>query len=141
MAGLFDREERTKARGAGGPGAWKRRAFQHRVPLLTRPFRYASRRALYGRARIFGDRIELDEWGLLGFNRQAIPLESIAELNYHPLANGSNLTLVLENEEVIELRVEDAHLWREAFEHWISYRVLASAKFVGSPEAAADLSG
>ncbi len=119
----------------------KRSRFNHKVALLSKRFRYANRRTMLGQARLFGDRIELIVWGLLGRRKCVIPLVRILELNYHPLDNDNNLSIYLDTDEVIHLRMEDAHLWREHYERWLSYHVLASAKIMSEQEKASAISG
>ena len=115
--------------------------FVHRVPLLTRRLRYAGRRLRYGQAQLFGDRIELSGWRLHGRYHRSIPLYHVVEMTYHPLENEGNLTIHLDTGEVVDLHVEEAHLWRQHFESWLSYHVLASAKVMREPEKAAAIAG
>lgn len=111
--------------------------YDHRLPILVRPFRYAGRRTLFGRAHLFGDRIELRAWTTTGRKVRRVALDDVLEVGYHPLERGSNLTLFVEDGEPLDLYVEDAHLMREMLEGWLGYQVLASAKLLSADEAAA----
>lgn len=113
----------------------------HRVRLLSSYFRYADHRMLFGVARLFGDRIELASWELTGRKTRSIKLEHIAEMDYHLLKDGSNLSLVLDSGEVLNLRLPEAHVWREFFENWLRYDILPSAKLMGDADKALTLSG
>lgn len=115
--------------------------LHHRVQLLASRFRYAGRKALFGKARLYGDRIELASWHLLGLQTRSIQLDHVAHMDYHHLRNGSNLSVYLDDGEVLELELEEAHVWRQYFENWLWYEVLPSAKLTGEAEEALALSG
>lgn len=117
------------------------RPFRHRVCLLSSPFRYADRGGHFGRARLYGDRIELAAWHLYGRRTRVLPLDRVVELDYHPLREGSNVTVQLDDGETLPLRLDRAHVWREQFEHWLRYDVLPSAKLLQDPEEALTLAG
>lgn len=119
----------------------RRPVARHRVQLFSSSFRYARDLTLYGHAKLFGDRIELYSVGIHGLRRRRIGLDRVAEMDYHPLRDGSNLTLTLESGEVIDVKLENAHLWREFFEQWVHYSVLPSAKLLGGPAEVLDISG
>ena len=114
--------------------------YRHHVEVLANRFRYPNRSLLFGRARLFGDRIELSGWGLHGRHRQCIPLGLISTLDYHPLEDDANLTLYLATGDAVPLHIDEAHRWRETFEHWFEYAVLPSAKLLDDRQAA-DLAG
>lgn len=116
-------------------------SYLHRVPVLSSRLSYADRHVLFGHAHLFADRIELVEWRLAGRTLRRIPLHCIAHVDYHLLEQGSNLTLETMDGERLELCVDDAHAWREAFERWLDYQVLASAKLIGEADKAAALAG
>ena len=122
----------------GGSNRHKRTA---RVPLLSSRFRYARHPLRCGVARFYADRLELQSLHFNGFRRRTVLLISILDMDYHPLAEGANLTLHLDSDETISLHIKEAHLWREAFENWLNYQVLASAKLLGGPEKASSMSG
>lgn len=110
--------------------------------LLSNRFSYVGRHTLFGRASLFGDRIELRHWTWRGRCTRRILLTQILAMDYHPLDGSGNLTLVLETDEVLQLTLDEAHRWREHFEQWLSYAVLPSAKLMGGDrDKAATLSG
>jgi len=113
----------------------------HQVRLLSGHFRYAGRLTLFGVARLFGDRIELTNWGITGPRRRRIHLEDITEMDYHPLSEGSNLSIGLGTGEQVHLRLDNAHVWRDYYENWLRYDVLPSAKLIADPEEALTRSG
>lgn len=116
-------------------------AYPNHIQLLASRFRYAHKRLFIGKARFFGDRIELVGWSASGHEFRCIPLARLVDMDYHPLQDDANLTLHLDDEEVIAIRVQEAHLWREAYENWLRYEVLPSAKLLGGSEQAAALAG
>jgi hypothetical protein len=65
----------------------------------------------------------------------------VADVTYHPLVDGANLAITLDSAEVVHLHIEEAHRWREVFEHWLEYAVLPSAKFTSSLDEIAALAG
>lgn len=113
----------------------------HRVVLLQSRFRFANRFTVFGQARFYPDRITLRYGDVRGWHRLAFPLEQVADLDYHVHRGNGNLSLFLIDGTVHHLLVQKAHRWREAFEQWLHYRLLASAKFLGEADAATDLSG
>ena len=115
--------------------------FPHHVPLIVSRFRIPGRRFVRSRARLFGDRIELEGWTLRGRFYRCLRLASIAHLESHANADDPHLTLFLENEEVLHLYMDDAFKWRALFENWVRYDVLPSAKLVGGVDQAAALAG
>jgi hypothetical protein len=127
--------ERRQAPPAAGTG------YRHKVPLLSARLRYANRHLLYGQARLYGDRIELVGWSLGGRSKESIPLTRIVHVDYHPLREGSNLSVFLDDDRVLHLCVEEAHRWRQTYESWLSYHVLASAKVIGEQEKASAIAG
>ena len=116
-------------------------AHPNHIQVLSSHFRYAHKRLFFGKARLFADRIELMGWSRSGHHFRCIPLARLVEMDYHSLADDSNLTLHLDDGEEIAIRVKEAHRWREFFENWLRYEVLPSAKMVGGPEQAAALAG
>lgn len=117
---------------------------RHNIPILSSRFQYAARRPLlFGKATLYGDRIELIGWHWLDRIHQTIPLDRILQFDYHPLRGGGNLTLYLEGGEVLRLRMKQAHRWREQFEHWLRYDVHAPGKLMNleDPNQAASQSG
>ncbi len=115
--------------------------FRHKIPLHTSRFRFADRFSLLGKARFFPDRIELSAWSLCGRLARTLALVRIVHFEYHPLEEGSNITVYLDSGEVVRLYVDEAHLWRETFENWLSYHVLASAKVMDGYEKACSMAG
>lgn len=109
--------------------------------LLKSRFRFADRFMAFGRARFYADRITLRYVDLRGWHHLELPLEQVADLDYHVHQGGGNLSVFMIDGTVHHLLVQQAHRWREAFEQWLSYRILASAKFVGPADEATDLSG
>ncbi|HET6568799.1 MAG TPA: hypothetical protein VFG50_12605 [Rhodothermales bacterium] len=115
--------------------------YSHKVALLSCRFRLVDRTIFRGLARLFGDRIELEGWTWTGRFRRSIALARIAEMNYHPLDATGNLSLVIDEGTELNLVVEDAHRWRQAFEDWLRYHVLASAKFLQEKELVSAIAG
>ncbi|ARA92364.1 MAG: hypothetical protein D6685_01430 [Bacteroidetes bacterium] len=128
---------RSRPRRSGGDA----RLASHLL-LRSNRFRYAGRRTPFGRAYLYGDRIELHHWTWRGRCVRRIPLTQILDLDYHPLDGRGNLSLELERGGTLHLVLDEAHRWREHFEQWLSYTVLPSAKLLG-PEGdqAASVSG
>src|SRR5690554_5498561 len=71
----------------------RRSASRYRHRVRSNTFRYAGSRAGFGVAHLFGDRIELMSFELLGPRVRRIYLDSITHLDYHPLQDGGNLGL------------------------------------------------
>lgn len=115
--------------------------FRHKIPLLSGKFRYPGRHVLGGQATLYGDRIDLQGWGRTGRFQRQIPLVRLIDMDFHPLDKGGNLTLLLDNGEEVPLIVENAHRWRLAFENWLSYHVLASAKILPESDHAYAIAG
>ena len=114
---------------------------RHRIPLLSKKFRFADQHVFCGYARFFGDRIDLDGWRLTGRVQRRIPLARVVDIQYHPLDETGNLMVMLDDGEEVQLVVEDAHRWRLAFEGWLSYHVLASAKVLPERHLADAIAG
>jgi hypothetical protein len=123
------------------PGARNGNRHLHRIPLLISRFRYPGKRTLYGQARFYGDRIVLVSVHLTGLRKLSMPLLSVVDVDYHPLAEDGNLTIHLDSGAFVSLHVEAAHRWREQYENWLNYHVLASAKLMTEPEKAFTLAG
>lgn len=116
--------------------------YAHRVPMLTTRFRYANQGVLSGKARFYGDRIELTGWFADGrHGHRCIRLDEIASMTYHPLQDDANLTLHLMGGGVLRLHVRQAHLWRERYENWVRYDVLPSAKLLSGMDEVIALAG
>lgn len=115
--------------------------LRSRVLLLESRFQYAHRCSVLGRARLFASHIELTHWDVHGWHRRHIPLTHVAEVNYHALADNANLSVTLDTTEQVHLNIEEAHRWREVFEHWLEYAVLPSAKLTRSLDEVAALAG
>lgn len=115
--------------------------YNHKIALLSSRYRPAGGVMLGGRARLYGDRIELDGWRLTGRFKQCIPLVRIIEMKYHALDAKGNLSLFLDDNTELHLVIQDAHLWRQSFEGWLNYHVLASAKIISERDQASAISG
>lgn len=115
--------------------------YHHKVALLSSRFSLANEVLLRGRARLYGDRIELEGWRPTGRYKQRIPLVRIVEMNYHQLDATGNLSVLLDDGKDLHLVVEEAHTWRQAYENWLNYHVLASAKFMPEGDQAASIAG
>jgi hypothetical protein len=113
----------------------------YKIPILSGRFHFAGQRTVGGQARLYSDRIELEGWSLKGRFRHRILLVQIVDMHYHPLDQSGNLTMVLDNEQEMKLVVQDAHRWQMAFDNWLSYHVLASAKFIPEQEQAYAIAG
>lgn len=114
---------------------------RHHVALIASRFHFAHRRVFAGRARLFGDRIELTGWRLTGRYRRCIALQDIALLESYAHEKKAHLTLFLESDEVLILYMKDAFLWRALFENWVRYDVLPSAKLIHDVDEAAAVAG
>ncbi len=123
------------------PVAPRARNVENHVRLMATGFREAAHPLRFGMARLFGDRIELTSYRVLGPRTRRIRLDRIAQMDYHPLREGSNLSLYLVDGEVLHLRVGKAHAWRAFFENWLRYDVLPSAKLLRDPGEALAVSG
>lgn len=119
----------------------RRSASRYRHRVRSNTFRYAGSRAGFGVARLFGDRIELMSFELLGPRVRRIYLDSITHMDYHPLQDGGNLGLYLDSGEELHLCMRQAHVWREFYENWLRYDVLPSAKLMPDTEEALTVSG
>lgn len=117
------------------------RRYDHKIALLSSRFRLANDIVLRGRARLYGDRIELEGWHSTGWFKQRIPLVCIIEMNYHHLDATGNLSVLLDDGQELHLIVEQAHAWRQAFENWLKYHVLASAKIMQDREQVTSIAG
>lgn len=116
-------------------------AYPNHIQLLSSHFRYAHKRLFFGKARLFADRIELAGWSASGYHFRCLPLVRLVDMDYHPLTDDANLTLYLDDGEEISIRVQEAHRWREFYENWLRYEVLASAKLLGGPEQVTAVAG
>lgn len=124
-----------------GAAACDRPQYAHNVALIASRFHFPRRRVLFGKARLFGDRIELEGWQLGRRYRRCIPLAEIAHLESYAHEKNAHLTLFLDSDEVVILYMKDAFLWRTLFENWMEYDVLPSARLMQNVEAAAALAG
>jgi hypothetical protein len=115
--------------------------YDHKVALLSSRFRLANGVLLRGRARLYGDRIELEGWRPTGRFKRRLPLVRIIEMNYHQLDATGNLSVLMDDGSELCLVVEEAHAWRQAFESWLNYHVLASAKIMQEGDQAASVAG
>ena len=81
--------------------------------LLSSSFRYADRRFLFGRARLYWDRIELYGLHWRGLHRRTIALRDVLRLSWRTDSlRSANMTLYLRDEEPVRLWVEGAGLWK-----------------------------
>ena len=81
--------------------------------LLTSSFRYAERRFLFARARLYWDRIELYGLHWRGVHRRTVALRDVARLSWRTDSlRSANMTLHLHNDEPVRLWVEGAGLWK-----------------------------
>ena len=112
-----------------------------RVPILTSRFRFAGRRTIAGRARLYADHIELSGWEHFRHFRRRIPLGMVGAMYYHLRGHDGNLTLELMDGVTMHLLIEEAHRWREHYEAWLRYDTLPSAKLRSDPGESAALAG
>ena len=81
--------------------------------LLSSSFRYADRRFLFGRVRLYGDRIELFGLHWRGIHRRTIALRNVVRLSWRTdTERSANMTLYLHDDEPVRLWVEGAGLWK-----------------------------
>ena len=81
--------------------------------LLSSSFRYAGRRFLFGRARLYGDRLELFGLHWRGVHRRTIALREMVRLSWRTDSQRSaNMTLYLRDDEPVRLWVKGAGLWK-----------------------------
>ena len=111
-------------------------AYSQHGPLLSSRFHYFNRRVIFGKARLYGDRIVLTGWSFRGRHRRSIPFEKITHLEYHILPKGGHLTLFLPDDRVVSFFLQQAHQWRALFENGLRYDVWTSARLFDGPEEA-----
>ena len=81
--------------------------------LLSSSFRYAERRFLFARIRLYADRIELYGLHWRGAHHRTIALHDVARLSWRTDSQRTaNMTLYLRDDEAIRLWVEGAGLWK-----------------------------
>ena len=94
---------------------------RHRVQLLQTGFRYGDRAALFARARLYPDRIELTDWSLRGTHSRMIALSEVDHVEWTTSATDANATLVLAAGERVPLRLKQVSRWQQALEQRLSW--------------------
>ena len=133
-----------QARTAMKAAATSRRkpTYEHKLSLLSSPFKFDGGRHVWGCARLYPDRVELRGVGWDGRYRRSIPLVETIDMEYRPLPGGEGrINLVLETGEEVPLVVRGAQEWRQSFESWMSYHVLAGAKLLPEADLAVAIAG
>lgn len=91
--------------------------YQHKVVLLTSSFQYPPRRLLFGRARLYLDRIELTGWHVGEKYHQSIPLNEVCRIEWHlEAADGPNVIFHMEDGSSFPLILKQAALWKHTLE-------------------------
>ncbi len=91
--------------------------YQHRIVLLTSSFQYPSRRLLFGRARMYLDRIELTGWHFGEKHHQDIPLDEVCRIEWRLQdENGPNVIFYMEDGRSHPLILKNADLWKHTLE-------------------------
>ncbi len=91
----------------------KNRNTNSEHPLLSSRFRYADRRFLFGRIRLYRDRIDLFGLHWRGLHRRTIALREVARLSWRTdTERSANMTIYLRDDEAVRLWVEGAGLWK-----------------------------
>ncbi|QXD14204.1 hypothetical protein GQ464_012165 [Rhodocaloribacter litoris] len=92
-------------------------AYHHKIVLLTSSFQYPPRRLLFGRARLYLDRIELTGWHVGEKFHALIPLDEVCRIEWHLEGGaGPNAVFHLEDGRVIELVLKQGSLWKHTLE-------------------------
>ena len=101
--------------------------------LLSSSFRYADRRFLYARARLYADRIEFYGVHWTGVHRSTIALHDIARLSWRTDSQRSaNMTIYLHNDEAVRLWIEGAGLWKYQIDARLGKRLNVADELPGS---------
>ena len=94
--------------------------YTHKIELFSTRFQYADRRVLFGRARLFADRIELAGWNRDGSRRDVISFADIDRIEWAPEA-ATNAVLHLRDGQHVGLQLRNVFAWRKQLEghlHW-----------------------
>lgn len=108
--------------------------------LLSSGFRYADRRFLYARARLYADRIELYGVHWKGPYLHTIALRDIARLSWRTDSQRSaNMTVYLHNAEAVRLWIQGAGLWKYQIDALLGKRLNVADELPGlmTPASAA----
>lgn len=84
--------------------------------VLSSSFRYADRRFLWARLRLFEDRIEFVGLGWRGRHRRTLALKQVKDLRWWTGDGNVNFALLLHSGERIRLNVNAAGLWKHEVE-------------------------
>lgn len=86
----------------------------HTDVLRTSPFRYEHRRTLWGRARLYRDRLVFDSVHGTGVRRRVIRLEAVAAVTWLDgrRPGQANFVLTLHDGETVSLWIKSAGLWK-----------------------------
>lgn len=115
---------------------------KHPIPVseyrvLSSSFRYAERRFLFGRVRLYGDRIELFGLHWRGIHRRTIALRDVLRLSWRTDSQRSaNITLYLRDDEPVRLWVEAAGLWKYQIDARLGHHLNVTDDLPGSMTSA-----
>lgn len=106
--------------------------------VRTSRFKYADRRLLLARARLYVDRIELSGFGWRGRHRRRIPLRDVARVEWwSSVGSRVNLVVHLHEGDPVQLWVRGPGLWKYAIEERAPRLVDEEAPGVAAPLPAA----
>jgi len=99
-------------------------AYHHRIVLLATGFQDPDRYLLFGRARLFLDRIELSGWHFGERYQQVIPLDEVCHIEWNAgVVAGPNVVFCLGEDRQFSLSLKHIHTW----EHMLQERLQWSA--------------
>ena len=117
--------------------ASKTRQDQSGRVLLSSRFRYAHRRFLFSRARLYRDRITLWGLGWTGLHRRTISLRDVVRLNWRTDSHrAANMTIYLRDAEPVRLWVNGAGLWKYEVDALLGQRLSVANDLPGSVTSA-----
>ena len=96
-------------------------SHRHRVLLLKTGFRYGDRPALFARARLYPDRIELTDWSPRGQASRMIELSNVERVEWSGSGEEGEVVLVLNEGERVPLRLKNAPRWRQILDQCLKW--------------------
>ncbi|MFQ5568477.1 MAG: hypothetical protein ACE5G0_02310 [Rhodothermales bacterium] len=92
--------------------------------LLSGRFRYAYRFLLFGRARLYRDRIVFSGMTWTSIHRRTVLLSDVARVSWRTNSERSvNMTLYLQNGESLRIWLNGAGLWKYRIEERLGNRL------------------
>ena len=98
--------------------------YDHRIELLSTPFRYPAQRLLFARARLYLDRIELSGRAFGGKHTAQIRWEEVERIAWCLTARGArepNATFHLVNGQAVALVLGEVHRWQDMLEERLAW--------------------